>query len=145
MDVRDELLEVLGKRYQKSTPMEKGQILNEFVEVSGYHRKHAIRLLSNEKKAEVLLLKSRRIYNEAVKEVLIFLWETSDRICSKRLKPAIPALIEALEQHGHLVLDKTLKAQVLAVSLATIDRILAPVRKAAGVRRKRRRLTRLKK
>ena len=145
MDVRDELLEVLGKRYRKSTPEEKGQILNEFVEVSGYHRKHAIRLLSSEKKAEVLLVKSRRIYDEAVKEVLIFLWETSDRICSKRLKPAIPALIEALEQHGHLVLDKPLKAQVLAVSPATIDRILSPVRKAAGVQRKRRRLTRLKK
>lgn len=144
MTLRNELIEVLGKRYRKGTIKEKGHILDEFVKVSGYHRKHAIRLLSTEKKPE-LVLKSRRIYDEAVKEALIVVWEASDRICSKRLKPIIPTLIEALERHRHIVLNEELRARLLSVSHATIDRILSPVRIAAGAKRKRRRLTRLKK
>jgi hypothetical protein len=28
-------------------------------------------------------------------------WETSDRICGKRLRPLIPILVEALEQWEH--------------------------------------------
>jgi hypothetical protein len=143
MTLRNELIEVLGKRYRKGTFKEKGYILDEFVKVSGYHRKHAIRLLSNERKPE-LVLKSRRIYDEAVKEALIIVWEASDRICSKRLKPIIPTLIEALERHGHMVLDEELRSRLLSISHATIDRILSPVRTAAGAKRKRRRLTSLK-
>jgi hypothetical protein len=27
------------------------------------------------------------------------LWEASDRICGKRLKPLIPTLVEAMERH----------------------------------------------
>ena len=144
MTLRNELIEVLGKRYRKGTFKEKGYILDEFVKVSGYHRKHAIRLLSNERKPE-LVLKSRRIYDEAVKEALIIVWEASDRICSKRLKPIIPTLIEALERHGYMVLDEELRSRLLSISHATIDRILSPVRIAAGAKRHRRRLSRLKK
>ncbi len=29
------------------------------------------------------------------------LWEASDRICGKRLKPLMPALVKAMERHGH--------------------------------------------
>lgn len=144
MTLRNELIEVLGKRYRKGTLKEKGHILDEFVKVSGYHRKHAIRLLSTEKRPE-LVLKSRLIYDEAVKEALIIVWEASDRICSKRLKPIIPTLIEALERHGHITLDEELRSRLLSVSHATIDRILSPVRTASGAKRKRRRLTSLKK
>ena len=65
MKLRNELIEVLGKRYRKGTLKEKGHILDEFEKVSGYHRKHAIRLLSTEKIPK-LVLKTRRIYDEAV-------------------------------------------------------------------------------
>ena len=30
---------------------------------------------------------ARRVYDDAVREALIVLWEASDRICGKRLKP----------------------------------------------------------
>ncbi len=43
-----ELVEVLRQRYRESSKMTKTQILDEFISVSGYHRKHAIRLLSSE-------------------------------------------------------------------------------------------------
>ncbi len=46
MATRIELLQVLRCRYRSSTRREKGRILDEFVAISGYHRKHAIRLLN---------------------------------------------------------------------------------------------------
>ena len=45
---RGELVRVLGRRYHDSSKMAKTLILNELVAVSGYHRKHAIRLLSSD-------------------------------------------------------------------------------------------------
>jgi hypothetical protein len=35
---------------------------------------------------------SRLVYNEAIREALIVIWETSDRICGKRRKPLIGLL-----------------------------------------------------
>lgn len=45
MTTRRELTEAVGERYRRSGRNEKREILNEFVEVTGYHRKHAIRVL----------------------------------------------------------------------------------------------------
>jgi hypothetical protein len=128
---RKEIVEALRARYGKAPKLEKGLILGEFTSVSGYHRKHAIRLLSSMMKVPMqTVMASRRVYDEAVKTALTILWEAADRICGKRLKPAIPNLIRAMEKHGHLQLDPTVRKLVLAVRAATIDRLLTPVRKS---------------
>ncbi len=104
---REELIRTIRSRYRESTKMEKSRILDELAAVVGCHRKHAIRLLglSAEGGAEPTVAKGRRIYDEAVREALIVVWEASDRICGKRLKAVLPSLIEAMERHGHLDLD----------------------------------------
>ena len=51
------------------------------------------------------MIKGRRIYDEAVREAVITIWEAADRICGKRLKAALPHLMESMERHGHLDLD----------------------------------------
>jgi Integrase core domain len=79
----------------------------------------------------------RRTYSKAVREALIILWEAADRICGKRLKASLPALISAMERHGHLALDPNVRQLLLTASPATIDRLLTPVRDTAGHRRKR--------
>src|SRR5262249_49664701 len=84
---------------------------------------------------------ARRIYSEAAREALILLWEAADRICGKRLKAILPDLIAAMERHGHLALDPIGRQHLLAISPATIDRLLAPIRGTAGRRRKRKRAT----
>ena len=101
---REELIRTIRSRYRESTKMEKTRILDELAAVVGCHRKHAIRLLglSAEGGAEPTVARGRRIYDEAVREALIVVWETSDRICGKRLKAVLPSLIEAMERHGHL-------------------------------------------
>src|SRR5262249_23843794 len=81
---------------------------------------------------------ARRTYDEAVRQALIVLWEAADRICGKRLKAVLPGLVAALERHGHLDLDPGVRQRVLAVSAATIDRLLAAVRGATPGRKKRR-------
>ena len=43
---RQELVTAVAERYQRSTPAERGRILDEFVALTGYHRKHAIRVLN---------------------------------------------------------------------------------------------------
>ena len=66
------------------------------------------------------------------------LWEAADRVCGKRLKALVPMLIDAMERHGHLDLDPIIKTKVLAVSAATIDRMLAGTRLQIDGQRKRR-------
>jgi len=130
---RRELVGVTSDRYRAGSSAEKRIILTEFVALTGYHRKHAIRLLN-----QTAVLRTptrqrgeRRIYNDAVRDALVVLWEAVDRVCGKRLKPLIGILIPALERHGHLRLDTGVRTQVLAVSPATIDRLLSPIRAAA--------------
>lgn len=45
MAVRDELVAAIADRYRAGLRWEKVRILDEFVAVTGYHRKHAMRLL----------------------------------------------------------------------------------------------------
>ena len=139
MATRDELLEAVAARYRAAKRTEKGRILSEFVEISGYHRKHAERLLRREHAVDRARPRpGRRIYDEAVREALVVLREAGDRICGKRLKPLIPLLIPAMERHGHLVLDETVRLRLCEISAATIDRVLAPVRAGASGGRRRR-------
>lgn len=134
-----ELRGAVQQRYARASIEEKTRILDEFVAMTGYHRKHAIRLLrSNGQYTSPACPGGKWIYDEAVKEALIVLWEAADRICGKRLKAVLPALVEALERNGHLDLDLEVRSRLLRVSASTIDRLLAPVRQQAkGQKRKR--------
>lgn len=137
-----ELLETLRVRYAHSSRLEKTKILDEFVAIARCHRKHAIRLLTGtDPRAHESSAPVRRIYSDATREALIILWEAADRICGKRLKAILPGLIAAMERHGHLALDPTIRQHLLTISPATIDRLLAPIRSTAGRRRKRKRTT----
>jgi hypothetical protein len=126
---RRELVRAVAERYERATKRDKRHILDQFVAITGYHRKHSIRLLNST--AELVTPRQPRrfrVYDEAVKEALIALWETSDRICGKRLKALLPILVPALERHGHLRLDDTVRDKLLSASAATIDRLLVEVR-----------------
>ena len=134
---KKELIAALANRYAAGRREEKSQILDQFVSISGMHRKHAMRLL----RGTVTPRASRpraKIYDEATRQVLIILWEASDRVCGKRLKPLLPVLLSAMERHGHLKLDDKVRALLLQMSAATIDRVLKSVREIAGGRRRRR-------
>jgi hypothetical protein len=137
MATRDELLGALSVRYSEVGRIERSRILDEFVAVTGYHRKHAMRVLRGGcTGARHGLRPGRRVYGDAVREALILLWEASDRVCGKRLKALLPILVGAMERHKRLELDPAVRAGILAMSAATIDRALAPARDKSSVQRR---------
>jgi hypothetical protein len=138
MATRNELVIALKGRCAFSNRQERGRILDEFVTVRGLHRKHAMRLLrAGQPGQRSGPRRARRLYNDAVRKALIVLWEASDRVCGKRLRPLVPILAEAMEQHGHLRLTPEVRLSLLAMSAATIDRALHEVREPGGGRKRR--------
>src|SRR5262245_16052403 len=138
MRARRELVAAVAERYRRSGGVEKSRILDELTAVTGWHRKHAIRAFSVSASKQRPRRAPRRIYADHLRDVLIALWEASDRICGKRLKVMIPALLPALEHHGRLKLTEVDRALILGISAATIDRMLTEVRIAARGGRRRR-------
>jgi hypothetical protein len=138
MAARAEVSAAIRDRYAASGRAAKGAILDEFVALTGLHRKHAIRLLGAPAAERHPRGRPKTRYGTAVKAALALLWEASDRVCSKRLKPMIPILLPALERHGQLAPDEDLRAKLLAISPATIDRLLSEMRIAAAQGRRRR-------
>jgi hypothetical protein len=138
MTTRKELVAALQLRYSSAAFGDRIKILDEFVALTGYHRKHAIRLLREEPAAMKVTRERSRLYDEAVHQALTVLWEAADRVCGKRLKALIPKLVDAMERHGHLDLDPVIKAKLFQVSAATIDRMLANARLQIDGQRKRR-------
>jgi hypothetical protein len=127
---KNELVEVVRPRYLKAGKVEKQKILDEFTCATGYHRKHAIRVLRNR------VPKSRRrkrtgyktVYRGEVVEALEQIWEIYGHICSKRLQPFLPEAIQVLERCQEINLSKDKKELLLKISSASIDRCLRPIR-----------------
>lgn len=138
MAARAEVSAAIRERYTTSGRAAKGAILDEFVALTGLHRKHAIRLLGAGSAERRPRGRAKTRYGTAVQAALAVLWEASDRVCAKRLQPMIPILLPALERHGQLAPDAELRAKLLAVSPATIDRLLSETRIAAAQGRRRR-------
>ena len=131
---RKELLGAICLKYSKSRLKEKTKILDGFVAATGLQRKYAISLLNA--KIPINTLPKRRgrkpKYETEVQQVLKTLWYAANKICSKRLAPFIPELVEILEQHGHLSLAPHVRSKILEISAATIDRFLSKERVLQG-------------
>jgi len=126
---KHELLEAIWPRYLKANRAQKAQTPNEFVAATGYHRKYAIRLLKHGPRPKGRKRTGRRkVYQGEVVQVLEQIWEICGRICSKRLKPFLPEIVEVLERHQEIKLTTETKALVLSMSRATIDRCLRGAR-----------------
>jgi hypothetical protein len=78
-----------------------------------------------------------RIDDQAVRQTLIVVWEAADKICTKRLKQIIPVLVSSMERHGHLQLDPQVRARLLGMSAATMDRLLKAIREVSTNGRRR--------
>jgi hypothetical protein len=70
-----------------------------------------------------------RQYGPEVQHALFLVWHAANRICAKRLIPFLPIFIEALERHEHLQISEECRRQLLSMSAATADRLLASQRK----------------
>ena len=139
MATRRELVVAISERYASAGRAGKVRILDEFVALTGFHRKHAMRLLRRTgPRLEKDSRPARRMYGDEVRTALVMAWEASDRICGKRLQPLLAPLVEAMERHGHAGLTGDARTQLLRMSASTIDRALREIKASAtGPRRRR--------
>jgi hypothetical protein len=121
----------IRERYQNEDKVEKGKILDEFVKVTGYHRKAATRLLCKVPGVAQGHLGRPSRYRDIVSP-LRTIWEASDRLCSRRLQPFIPEMITVLRRKNELPINAETEAKLRMLSASTIDRMLQPYRNKGG-------------
>lgn len=149
MAVRAELTSRYARAYRRAGKKDKGRLLDELVAVTGWSRDHARRRLARAAAAprpgtgRQLVLRPRKQrapkYSQGATQVLQRVWAISGGQCGKYLVVAMPTLLVALEGHRELVVgrdgyDAMVRAELLAMSAATIDRYLAPARARDPIR-----------
>lgn len=111
----------LCKRYGKARKKEQSAILDEFVATTGYHRKHAVELLSGRRHwrdpGQPLHRRRRAFYTAEDQQAA--LW---DDIGSKRLRAAMDTELPTLRRQRHLRVGRTCYQHLLQVSASTLDR-----------------------
>src|SRR5437763_9897174 len=127
---RRALLQQTVPQYREASPSQKRTLLDAFVAATGYHRTYARWLLNHAEEVPQTLRRPRPAqYGPQVQHALFLAWNAANRICAKRLIPFLPTLLEALERHDHLQISEECRKQLLAMSAATADRLLASQRK----------------
>ena len=130
-----EYAEAIKNRYRLETKQRKSRILDEFTKATGLHRKAAIRLLNCRSPATRRKRSGRPPrYGIVVVKALRVVWETSDRLCSKRLHPFLPELIKVLRRCGESKMTAEIEAELCRMSPSTIDRLLQPWKQRGGRR-----------
>jgi len=119
-------------RYQKSNRKEKGRILTEFCLVSGYDRKHAIRLMNGKSQVRSKRSGPKPKYDLELIGPLKELWLKMGQPCSKRMKKAIPGWLPHYRKRRPNLNEG--QAQLLTeMSKSTIDRLLKAARAGRGI------------
>ena len=128
---REEYYATLKKRYRSSNKKTKSQLLDEYCEVCGYNRKYAIRKLNTRKRnnRRRRLGRPKQYKDPILLDVLFDLWEKQNLPCSKRLQASMPLWLPFYEKRP---LSDYIKTQLLAMSPATIDRLMIKLRKKLG-------------
>jgi hypothetical protein len=135
-NTRKETLPRLRQRYAGRVGKGKTALINEVCEQWGYNRKHAIKLL-NAKAGWGGSIEKRKgrppLYGKEVEKVLWKLWKVAEQPCGKRLAAMIELWLPYYQkEYGQL--EGKLQEQVLTISPAQIDRLLAPRKATAGVK-----------
>ncbi len=105
-------------------------LLDTFALATGYHRRYGMWLLNHAEEVLHAPAYARPShYGPEVQHALFLVWHAANRICTKRLMPFLPTLLEALERHEHLQITEECRSQLLSMSAATADRLLRSQRK----------------
>ncbi len=125
---KQEYVQAIYHRYRGARRPEKQRILDEFCQVTGHHRKHAIRLLNGPAPGAARALQRRPLmYSPAVIEALQAIWEAAGYPWSLRLKALLPLWLPWARRR--LRLRPAVERQLLAISPRQMDRRLAPHRR----------------
>jgi len=132
-NTRKEVLEKLRKRYLKAGRKYRRELIDQAVELLGYHRKSALRALRVQRRQppepRVRISAGRpRIYDpQKLIPALKTIWLTAQQPCGRRLQAMMSEWVPAFESYHHS-LSCSAREQLLEASSATLDRLLRPLR-----------------
>ena len=133
---RRELFCAVLVRYHCANKVDKGVILDEFIQNTGLNRKYVIWVLGQPDLSALRLgdvparsrLRPRR-YGPDVAYAFLRLWRESGGLCPKRLVPFLAEFMEALERFGELDVCPHVRVKLLAMSISTAERLLSHSRR----------------
>ena len=129
-------------RYQKTTKKEKKALLDEFIKLTGYHRKYAVRLLGAKPTKQVMFYtdgkavklkpekkrpsnrKGKRIYNDEVIACLRLVWRFFWFKCGKILAPLMRQQMSFIARWKAFGITPEIAERLEKISPASIDRYL---------------------
>jgi len=136
---RIQVLEKLRQRYKTAGAEHKTKLIDQAVQLLGYHRKAAIRALRHKTVGLVsgaMVLRGRPVNYEPnlLLPWLRPIWQASDYACGRRLVAMLPEWIPAYEQHEKRIPGEV-REKLLLASSRTLDRLLKPLRGQGAVGR----------
>jgi len=129
-ETKEEVLARLRRRYITAGLEHKSKLLDQAVELFGYHRKAAIRALGppvERRQAPGVLGRPKSYHPESLVPILKPIWFAAFQPCGSRLHALLPEWLPAYES-DHRRLDGDLRRSLLAASPRTLDRLIAPLR-----------------
>jgi len=136
---RQEVLARLRRSYSRAGSQYKIQLLDQAVELFGYHRKAAIRALRakkisySENEVPAIIGRPREYSPGALLPVLKPIWFAAFQPCGRRLQALLPEWLPAFEAAERSI-ESGVKANLLAASARTLDRLIAPLRAGRSAR-----------
>lgn len=126
---KKEVLEKLRRRYLRAGKEHRNKLINDAVELLGYHRKAAIRALNRDSKERVSKATGRplKYHGSEIMPVLRRIWQASNYPCSVRLRAMMPEWLAGYQEYQRSV-TKGVEDQLLQASARTLDRLLHPLR-----------------
>jgi len=129
-ETKEQILGRLRRRYLTAGLEHKSKLLDQAVELLGYHRKAAIRALGpqvEQRQAPGVLGRPRSYQAESLLPILKPIWFAAFQPCGSRLHALLPEWLPAYEE-DHRRLDGDVRRWLLAASPRTLDRLIAPLR-----------------
>ena len=155
MQTRHAVVREVSSRFQRASKKNRIQILTDFVQLTGYNRSYASFILRTCGRKQVRMIAGKRVVfipararpagaprkrsgpyrTKAFLDALRQFWSLSDGLCGKLLVAFIREIVPLLERQKRLLVPQAeIREQLVSVSAATIDRILAKTKRESRLK-----------